>query len=200
MDISPSLILLCYYFRLLWYSLTNLISIFVHGCCYTFYLHLFFEKGLQCTRKLKVPTSIRFRFKRKFSLILEVSMRMPIRHRLKMICFARFFWTFMRHHKWFRLKFNHLNFDGSFEVVVVQPFRFFHKSCPSYASTLKTGLFLGIASNKILLARSKGCNQWQYMFIRKRLLHFPDKVKAATYFCYFGTLQAKCGDMHSQAT
>ena len=44
-----------------------------------------------------------------------------------MICFARFFWTFMRHHhKWFRLKFNHLNFDGSFEVVVVQPFKGFY--------------------------------------------------------------------------
>ena len=28
---------------------------------------------------------------------------------------------------------------------------------------------------------------------KERLLHFPDKVKAATYFCYFGTLQAKCG-------
>ena len=113
-----------------------------------------------------------------------------------MICIARFFWTFMRHHKWFRLKFNHLNFDGSFEVVVVQPFEgFLLKSCPSNASTLKAGLFLGIASNnKILLARSRGCNQWQYMFIRKRLLHFPDKVKAATYFCYFGTLQAKCGE------
>ena len=53
MDISPSLILLCYYFRLLWYSLTNLISIFVHGCCYTFYLHLFFWKGTTTRKKIE---------------------------------------------------------------------------------------------------------------------------------------------------